>query len=185
MDDPRLTQIARSVLLAGAAWRSFFDAYERDAFRLETLPAYAMDEEEAEYARWKATGELPVTDDDPWLTRLRHFRATGRAIGRVHIITRPLSDYLRFQFAFYPHSVAAGENVQILDATTHPGHRLPEQDFWLFDESMVVRMDYDQHGRQLGRELLEGIDPAPYVERKRRALELAVPFTEFAATLAE
>ena len=157
----------------------------RDAFRLETLPAYAMDEEEAEYARWRATGELPVAEDDPWLVRLRRFRATGRTIGRVHVITRPLSQYLRYQFAFYPHSVAAGEDVRILDATACPGHGLPEQDFWLFDETAVVRMDYDRHGRQLGRELLEDADPAPYIERKRRALGLAVPFAQFAATLGE
>ena len=91
-----------SVLLAGSDWRRFFDAYERDAFRLETLPVYAMDEEEAEYAHWKDTGELVVSENDPWLTRLRHFQATGRTIGRVHVITRPLTDYLRFQFAFYP-----------------------------------------------------------------------------------
>ena len=72
----------------------------------------------------------------------------------------------------------AGEDVRILDLTDQPDPGLPAQDFWLFDDSAVVRMDYDADGTQLGRELLEGIDPAPYVAWKHLALEHAEPFTE-------
>jgi len=40
-------------------------------------------------------------------------------------------------------------------------------------------MDYAPDGTQLGRELLEDVDPAAYVEWKRLALEHATPFTEY------
>jgi hypothetical protein len=169
------------VRLDGDAWQAFFDSFDREAFRLETLPVYDMADEQEEFAGFLATGKLDIPDDDSWLVRLRHFRETGRWIGRVHLLSRPLTDYLQYQFAFYPYSVAAGEDVHILDVTDQPNPDLPAQDFWLFDESQVVRMDYDAQGRQLGRELLEGVDPTPYVEWKRQALELAVPFPEYAA----
>jgi hypothetical protein len=39
-------------------------------------------------------------------------------------------------------------------------------------------MDYDPGGTQLGRELLENVDPAPYVAWKQLALEYAEPFME-------
>jgi hypothetical protein len=41
-----------------------------------------------------------------------------------------------------------------------------------------------QQGSQLGRELLEGIDPAPYAEWQRLALAHAQPYAEYVKLLA-
>jgi hypothetical protein len=172
------------VRLAGDAWDIFFDSFKQEAFRLETHPVYDMTSEHEEYEEFLATGELHIPDDDGWLTRVRHYGASGRWVGRVHVLSRPLTDYLRYEFAVYRHTVRAGEDVRILDLTECANPGLPAQDFWLFDDSAVVRMDYDEHGRQLGRELLEDVDPAPYVEWKRMALAHAQPFAEY-ATLSE
>jgi hypothetical protein len=122
---------------------------------------------------------LDIPDTDQWLTRVRHFRRTGRWVGRVHVLTRPLTDYLRYEFAVYGFTIRAGEDVRILDVTNEPDPGLPKQDFWLFDESAVVLMEYDADGTQLGRELLEHIDPAPHVEWKRLALDRAEPFASY------
>lgn len=159
-------------------WRAFFDSYKQEAFRLETLSSYKVGSEQAEYKTFLATGQLDIPDDDPWLVRVRHFRHTGRWIGRVHVISRPLTDYLRYEFVVYRHTVEVGEDVRILDLTNRPDPGLPMQDFWLFDETAIVRMDYDSDGTQLGHELLEEVDPAPYVAWKQLALQYAEPFTE-------
>ncbi|MGH3713754.1 MAG: DUF6879 family protein [Micromonosporaceae bacterium] len=169
--------------LAGEAWERFFDSFEHDAFRLETLPAYAVDNERAEFAHFLATGELNILDDDPWLRRIRRCRNTGRSIARVHVVEQPLTDYLRYEFAAYHRNVAAGEEVSILDLTGQPNPGLPRQDFWLFDESRVVLMDYDADGRQLVREFLGETDPTPYVRWKRLALERAEPFDAYCSRL--
>lgn len=163
------------------AWRTFFNSYRREAFRLETLPEYNVSSERAEYDHFVATGTLDIPDDDSWLTRVRHFSRTGRWIGRVHVICRPLTDYLRYEFAVYRHTVAAGEDVRILDLTNQPNPGLPAEDFWLLDDTAVVRMDYDPDGTQLRRELLEDVDPAPYVVWKRLALDHAQPFMKYCA----
>lgn len=168
------------VRLDGDAWRTFFDSYQREAFRLETLPAYSVASEQAEYEAFLTNGELHIPDDDPWLERVRHFRQTGRWIGRVHVIERPLTDYMRYEFAVYGHTTQAGEDVRILDLTDRPNPGLPQQDFWLFDDATVVRMDYRPDGTQIGRELLADADPAQYVGWKRLALEHAQPFAEYA-----
>jgi hypothetical protein len=167
------------VRLAGETWRAFFDGFQREAFRLETYPVYDVASEREEYEQFLATGELCIPDDDPWLMRVRRFRAAGRWIGRVHVLRKPLSDYLRYEFAVYRHSSRAGEDIRILDLTAQADPGLPGRDFWLFDETSVVRMDYDTHGRQVGRELLEDTDPAPYVAWKRTALAHARPFGEY------
>ncbi|NRQ30522.1 hypothetical protein HII36_01505 [Nonomuraea sp. NN258] len=165
--------------LEGDDWKAFFDAFRNDAFRLETLPAYGVPEEDVEFREWRKTGRLDVPPDDPWFVRVRHFRATGRTIGRVRVLTRPLTEYQRFQFAFYPLSSAAGEDIRILDVTDVENPVSGVQDFWLFDDSRVVLMHYLEDGTQSGRELLEQIDPAPFVEYKHRALALSVPFLEY------
>ena len=165
--------------LDGEQWRTFFDAFQHTAFRLETRPIYDVASEREEYEGFLATGRLSIPDVDSWLTRVRSFRASGRWIGRVHVLHRPLTDYLRYELAVYRHTAAAGEDIRILDLTSQPDPGLPGQDFWLFDETLVVRMDYDDHGAQLGRELLEDTDPAPYAEWQRLALARALPYAEY------
>ncbi|MFH8349392.1 DUF6879 family protein [Streptomyces sp. NPDC018045] len=77
----------------------------------------------------------PYTDD------LRRLRRVGKRKGRVHVITRPLSEYLRLEFSRYyaPH-VAAGENARILDATDRQNPLAGVQDFWMVDRSEMVLM---------------------------------------------
>jgi hypothetical protein len=173
------------VRLAGDQWRTFFDTFQHTAFRLETRPVYDVASEQDEYKQFLSSGSLSIPNDDPWLTRVRHFRATGRWIGRVHVLRRPLTDYLRYEFAVYRHTATAGEDIGILDITSQPNPGLPDQDFWLLDSTSVVRMDYDGQGRQLGRELLEDTDPAPYAEWQRIALAHAQPFTEYVKLLGQ
>ena len=171
--------------LEDEAWRRFFDSYEREAFRLETLPSFRVASEDAELRGFLESGQLGMPDDDQWLVRVRHFRATGRWVGRVHVLRRPLSDYLRYEFAVYAHTVRAGEDVRILDLTDQTDSGLPSFDYWLFDDTRVVRMDYDASGRQRRRELLKDVDPKPYIAWKHAALTLAVPFQDYRATLLE
>lgn len=173
------------VHLAAEAWRSFFDSFQRSAFRLETLPSYGVASENDELRSFLETGMLAIPYDDQWLSRVRQFSDSGRWVGRVHVLRRPLSEYLRYEFAVYEYTVRAGEEVRILDLASHPDVALPGHDFWLFDDAQIVRMDYDAKGRQLGRELLEDVDPAPYVACKQQALALSVPFLEYKATLTQ
>jgi hypothetical protein len=133
--------------LDGERWRTFFDAFQHTAFRLGTYPSYNVTSEREEYEGFLSSGTLSIPDDDSWLTRVRHFRATGHWIGQ-------------------------------------PNPGLPGQDFWLSDNTSAVRMDYDDQGVQLGRELVEGINPAPYAEWQRLALAHARPYAEYVKLLA-
>ncbi|MGC0419258.1 DUF6879 family protein [Embleya sp. AB8] len=167
--------------LTGRAWPEFFDTYERSAFRLETLPVYAMHDEQDEFRRFLA-GERPPPDlHYTWLDRVAKFRATGRTIGRVHVLTRPLTDYIRYEFDWaYAFNVQAGEDIRILDVTDSPEHPLLSAgDFWMLDEKHVVSLQYREDGTQIGRELLTDPDIAKYVALRDLALAGAVPFEDY------
>ncbi|WP_416970221.1 DUF6879 family protein [Streptomyces sp. 4F14] len=167
------------MLLDGDAWNDCFDSMRSEAWRLETLPVYTMPQEAEKLARFLAGEKSPDDYASAWMDEVRQWTAQGKYVGRVHILTRPLSDYLRFEFEYYyRHHVTASEDIRILDLTGRDNPGLPEQDFWMFDESKVVLMNYRADGTQIGRELYEG-DPEPYRRWRRLAVAESVPFLEY------
>ncbi|MFI5985740.1 DUF6879 family protein [Streptomyces sp. NPDC051555] len=168
------------MLLDGDAWRSRFERFTVEAWRLETLPQYRMPQEEAKFRAFRAGARIdPHTVSNQYTDRIRRQAAEGRPQGRVHVLTRPLSDYLRFEFSQYyaPHALA-GEQIRILDVTDRANPLEGVQDFWMFDRSEVVLMNYHLDGRQISREIHEG-DPAPFIEHQRTAIAESVPFEEY------
>ncbi|WP_330330537.1 hypothetical protein OHS33_12875 [Streptomyces sp. NBC_00536] len=168
------------MLLDGEAWRSRFQRFTVEAWRLETLSQYLMPQEEEEFRAFKAGVRIdPQTVSNAYTERLRLQAGEGRPQGRVHVLTRPLSDYLRFEFSQYyaPH-VLAGEQIRILDVTDRPNPLEGVQDFWMFDRSEVVLMNYQPDGRQINREVYEG-DPAPFLAYQRIAIAESVSFEEY------
>jgi len=166
-----------------------FDRVQVSAFRLETLPRYADDEDE-EFAAFLAGEPLPErsTRTVPWLKRLADTTAAGARWQRVHVVRRPLTDYLRFEMVGYAANVDAGEDVRIADLDLHP--ELPDlrQDFWLFDAetpgAFAMPMHHDTAGNLVGFDVTD--DPQ-VIQRYRRerdlALPVSVPLHQYAATL--
>ncbi|MFE7131389.1 DUF6879 family protein [Streptomyces sp. NPDC057638] len=169
------------MLLDGDRWASLFDCFEREAFRLETLPVYTVDGEKEEFEAFLSTGRLDLPEDDPWLLTLRRHLEAGRRVRRVHLVSRPLSGYLRYEFAAYRYNVEAGEDIRILDVTDRPVPELPRRDFWMFDDTTVVMMRYRPDGTPLGRDLLDAPDLSQYRRWRDLALSLATPFPEYGA----
>jgi hypothetical protein len=167
--------------LTGEDWAAQWRSFTRSAFRLETLPVYKVGPEEEEFQQFLA-GEPPPpdSDDTDWIRRVRAYVADGKHVGRVHLVTPPLTDYLRYQFEWgYEFQVAAGEDVRILDLTRTENPGVPEQDFWLFDDETVVLMHYDVDGTQLGRERLVDVDVSPYRRYMELAREHGVPYLTY------
>lgn len=165
--------------LTGDAWEAHWQTFKRSAFRLETLPVYRVGPEEHEFEQFLATGRVEPAHD--WHDELRAHAAAGRTVGRVHVITPPLSDYLRYEFACYEGNVEAGEDIRILDFSRTPNPGLPDHDFWMFDDEVIVLMHYAEDGTQLGRERLVDVDSLPYVRYKELAIQHSVPFLQYVA----
>lgn len=133
---------------------SFFASFTRTAWRLETLPAYGTPESDPDFAAFLALGHLTPLAERPrkqrWMADVQAAVATGKQLGRVHVLGQPLSDYLRYELAAYPENAAAGEVIRIADVTPMRHHASLRRDFWLLDDEAVMLMDYDEHGRFLG-----------------------------------
>jgi hypothetical protein len=158
------------------------------AWRLETLQHYAVPADEERQRAFHAREPLPPPGPGKLdtLAVVSGLRQVGRRVGRVHVVDRPLSAYVRYELAVYAENAEAGEDIRIADRTLHPELESLAQDFAIFDEEMpdatVVLFDYDDAGLIRGYRLA---DDAETVDRCRRQRELAVsrsvPLAEFTA----
>ncbi|MEU7635443.1 DUF6879 family protein [Streptomyces sp. NPDC039016] len=164
-------------MLSGEQFGRLFDTFERTAFRLETLPEYDVEEEREEIARFLAGEDMgPEWSDNPWV---RSMTDKGKQVSRVHVLTSPLTDYLRYELAAYPGNIEAGESIGIVDLAERPVTGLPDHDFWLFDDRQVYRMHYTEYGAFIGAELLPPDELGAYQGYRDVALTHAVPFADY------
>src|SRR5262249_1563778 len=146
------------LMLGVAELTKIITHYDRSAFRLEVLDLYDVGTDGGDVARYLRGDREPDPErKGPWLAQLRAERNSGKRAQRVHVLPSPLSDYLRYECEWgYVPNVEAGEDIRILDLAENPcpaevniGH-----DFWLLDDTLVIRMHYDAAGRYLGAETL-------------------------------
>lgn len=130
--------------------------FRYSAFRLEALQDYGGSGEDAELAAFLAGQPRPPRPEhDQWAEVIRGHVHEGRILQRVHVVTEPLTDYIRWELSWgYAPSVEAGEDVRVIavPAGQQWPHDVQQRDFWLFDASELYDMHYDQDGMWLGVE---------------------------------
>ncbi|PZT72117.1 MULTISPECIES: DUF6879 family protein [unclassified Streptomyces] len=158
-----------------------FTEFQREAFRLETLDDYSKSGGVDAYHVFLAGRPQPEEYKSAgWVTTVRDATQAGKRMYRVHILARPLSDYLRFELGWgYLRNQEAGEEFFILDTTEQPNPLEGVPDFWAFDESSVVTMQYGDGGEFLGAELIPEEQAGEWLERRDAALSNAVPFRDW------
>lgn len=154
----------------------FGEHFTRTAFRLEVLDYYDVESDGDEYNRYLAGDEPDHDFKEPWLGALRKERAAGKIRHRVRVLTPPLNAYLRYEceWGYAPNS-EAGEDIRVLDLseTSRPAD-LVDEEFWLLDDTHVLRMIYDDAGRFIGSELAEA--PDRYRAARDAAIAASEPF---------
>lgn len=155
---PALLAVDAVVALDGGSM-TFIDlmrmlrTFATSAFRLETRQLYATDGETAAFAAWRESGRIPDADDPliaSWTELVRARAEDAAQIRRVHVVSKPLTTYVRFELAMQrAHSLPAGEQVRLVDADAYPG-LAQAADFWLLDNRVGVRLIYDDAGQLTG-----------------------------------
>ncbi|WP_372451067.1 DUF6879 family protein [Streptomonospora nanhaiensis] len=164
-----------------------FDGFRYTVFRLETLQHYAAEYEGEAFQRFVASerdGAPPPLSDTDWGAKVRAATARGRRFNRVHVVTEPLSDYVRFECSWgYRRNSAAGEDIRILPVKQGDWPEgIPALDYWLFDSHKLLLMNYADDGSLISTELVD--DPDTIVRAnvwRDRAMHLSIPFIDYAA----
>lgn len=169
------------MLLSREEWIRHFEDYQRSAWRFETQPTYTMPNEQENFRRWRAGEPQPEGHNADWHDEVRSLVAAGKTIGRARVVRQPLTEYQRYQLAWgIPGNVEAGEDIRILDLT-NLDLDLPSQDFWMFDETIVVHLNFRPDGTLINHDRLENPDLTQYLTWRDTALAHAVPLSEWNA----
>ncbi|MEU2791430.1 DUF6879 family protein [Streptomyces sp. NPDC007100] len=155
-----------------------FTTFEREAFRLETLDDYSGSSNPEMIRAFLAGEPQPAEYNQQWVDDVRANTEAGKRMYRVHVVSRPLTDYLRFELGWgYVKNQAAGEEFFILDTTDQENPVSGVPDFWMFDDSQVASMNYVENGKFLGAELQS--DASEWREIRDVAMRHAVPFSDW------
>ena len=95
---------------------------------------------------------------------------------RVHLVDYPLSEYLRFEIeAAYRYTEEAGGRIYLLDRArcSLELQEKAREDFWLFDDAVVMVQEYSESGRFLRARVSEDAGTvARYQAIRREVLEM-------------
>ncbi|MQA08586.1 MAG: hypothetical protein GEU98_08535 [Pseudonocardiaceae bacterium] len=86
---------------------------------------------------------------------VRDATAAGCQFSRVRVVDTPMSDYNRFSHMVAQYNNAAGEDIRYLRREQAEAAGLPNDDFWLFDSKLLLKMRFSDDDRFLGAEIIE------------------------------
>jgi hypothetical protein len=168
-------------LRSSADFERLFETFQTSAWRLECQGVYNEPEEAEPLRRFFAGEPDDLSWYADWTDWVRDVRTSGRTIGRAHTLTNPLSDYLRFELDRpTPPAIAAGEDIRVIKPEDFEALALPNTDFWIFDDSTVGVLHFDDTGVGGVETITDASKVTEFIQRKRRALAVSVPYREWA-----
>lgn len=165
-----------------AEFDTLLRTFERYSDHLETRDAYGTAVELPYLARWAAGEPDDLAWLDDWCRTLRQHVGLGKSVRRARIVSEPLSDYQRWSYSVADPMVEAGEDIRWVPRASVSSVAIPGNDFYLFDDRLVVFLLYAGNG--LASDRVSSTDPAD-VELCRSAFDavwkLATPHRDYHA----
>jgi hypothetical protein len=154
--------------------------FEREAIHLENRDAYGTAVELPHMAKWVAGEHDDLEWLQAWCLALREHVRAGRSVRRARIVSEPLSEYQRWSYSIAHPMVEAGEDIRWVPRRLVSSIALPGNDFYLFDDRLVVFMVYAGNG--LAADKVTSTDPAD-IRLCRSAFEavwkLSIPHSDY------
>lgn len=144
--------------LTEAEFDHLLRTFERSSDHLEMRDAYGTATELPYMAKWAAGEPDDLHWLDDWCAVLRRHVAAGKAVRRARVVSEPLSDYQRWSFSIADPMVDAGEDIRWIPRALVSSLALPGNDFYLFDDQLVVFLLYAGSGMNAG--MVTSADPA-------------------------
>jgi hypothetical protein len=166
--------------IADEEFEELLTGFQHHAVHLETRDAYGTALELPHMAKW-AAGE---PDDLDWLSEwcatLREGVRAGKSVRRARIVSEPLSDYQRWSHSIAQPMVDAGEDIRWVPRLLVSTTLIPGNDFYLFDDRLVVFLTYTGNGLSAGKfASTENADIELCRESFEAVWKLAIPHREY------
>jgi len=131
--------------------KDYFNNFKKYAFRLELLQKYSVNEEKEDFENFNKKGKVNPKINEEWHDILIAAKKRGAKVIRAHVIKEPLSDYIKFELEHYKENKKYGEGALLISKEEFDKLNINiKRDFWLFDDNIVLEMNYDSDGHFLG-----------------------------------
>jgi hypothetical protein len=126
--------------VAGNEANQLLSSCDRSAVHLEMRDGYSRTD--PMFISWRQGQHRDPADWDswwrPWLDIVVAARRRGVIIRRARIVSEPVSEYIRFEHEITFTNVETGEDVRWLPRRRASDLALPGNDFWVFDDRVVL-----------------------------------------------
>jgi hypothetical protein len=169
-------------LLQGHEFDALFQSFARTAFHLEVQDSYRTPDEAGPFQLFLAEQHDDFAWHRPWLSLVENIRESGRVMRRVRVVSVPHGDYTRWGLAVAPYNIAAGEDIRWLPRHLVDMSELTADDYWLFNDDLVVFTVFEPAGRFSGGAATTDRTIVSYCREVRdRVWSMAIPHSEYAS----
>jgi hypothetical protein len=170
-------------LLQDEAFDGLFRAFERTAFHLEVQDSYQTPEEAGPFDLFLAGQPDDFGWHQPWLKLVRQATDAGKQITRARVVSVPHVPYTRWGLSVARLNIEAGEDIRWLPRHLTGDMELTADDYWLFDDRLVVFTIFKPNGRFVGGASTTDRTIIEHCRTVRRAVwERAIPHDEYLAS---
>jgi Family of unknown function (DUF6879) len=130
---------------------ALFTSFQREALHLEMRDSYGTADEIPHLRKWEAGEPDDLDWLQPWFDLVSAGTRTGKVFRRARIVSEPISNYQKWVLKDTPLFVEAGEDIRWVPRNRVSTVALPGNDFWLFDDEVVVFLIFAASGLVVDR----------------------------------
>ncbi len=130
---------------------AFFTSFQREALHLEMRDSYGTSDEIPHLRKWEAGEPDDLDWLQPWFDLVTTGTQAGKVFRRARIVSEPISYYQKWVLKDTHLYVEAGEDIRWVPRSRVSTVALPGNDFWLFDDEVVVFLIFAASGLVVDR----------------------------------
>jgi len=159
-----------------------FGSCTRSAVHLEMRDGYPLDDPMLD--EWRSGHRHdpanPASWWRPWLEIVQAARRRGVAVRRARIVSEPISEYIRFEYDVTFMNIFAGEDIRWLPRRCATNIALPGNDFWVFDDDVLIVNHFAGNGDKVSAELVDDATTTKFCATAFEAVwEKATPHAQY------
>jgi hypothetical protein len=132
---------------------ALFTSFQREALHLEMRDSYGTTDEIPHLRKWEAGEPDDLDWLQPWFDLVSAGTRIGKVFRRARIVSEPISTYQKWVLKDTYLYVEAGEDIRWVPRRRVSTVALPGNDFWLFDDEVVVFLIFAASGLVVDRHM--------------------------------
>jgi hypothetical protein len=130
---------------------ALFTSFRREALHLEMRDSYGTAVEIPHLRKWEAGEPDDLDWLQPWFDLIHAGTQARKVFRRARIVSEPISDYQKWVLKDTHLFVEAGEDIRWVPRSRVSTVALPGNDFWLFDDEVVIFLIFAASGLVVDR----------------------------------